>query len=396
MNTLNQISLASNLANQSATVSVIANRKTWLESSAVEQLKYCASLPQMIAVAGMPDLHPGRSYPIGAVCFSVGRIYPALVGNDIGCGMGIWQTELLTTKFHQSKIVKQLSDLDRQLTQQEQMDLLTGDKSALATWQVLSANASHMQSLGTIGRGNHFVELQKVEKVYDEATFERYGFSKRFVQILVHSGSRGLGESILREHVEQFSHAGINTGSEDAEHYLIRHQHALDYAELNRLLISLRIQQKIKSSAVKLLDCSHNFVEKAEIAGKTGFLHRKGATPSTQGLVVIPGSRGDYSYLVEPISTEASLYSLAHGAGRKWQRSYCKGLLRNKYHYDQLTKTQLGSYVICRDRELMYEEAPEAYKSISTVIDSLQEAGLINVVARLAPLITYKTEGRCC
>ena len=106
--------------------------------------------------------------------------------------------------------------------------------------------------------------------------------------------------------------------------------------------------------------------------------------------MVIPGSRGDYSYLVEPVASEASLWSLAHGAGRKWMRSECRERLSRRYAIEQLARTALGSRVICDDRDLIFEEAPEAYKSIGTVIAALQGAGLIRVLARLKPLLTYK------
>ncbi len=92
----------------------------------------------------------------------------------------------------------------------------------------------------------------------------------------------------------------------------------------------------------------------------------------------------------------ATLYSLAHGAGRKWARKDCKGRLERRYSAAQLTRTRLGSHVICADRELLYEEAPEAYKSIDSVVDALEDAGLLRKLARLAPVLTYKTNGECC
>ena len=131
-----------------------------------------------------------------------------------------------------------------------------------------------------------------------------------------------------------------------------------------------------------------------------GFLHRKGATPSDCGAVVIPGSRGDYSYLVKPRedadeAMHMSLYSLAHGAGRKWKRGECQGRLSHKYKRDDLYKTELGSRVICANKELLYDEAPQAYKEAQTIIADLEEAGLIDVIARLRPILTFKTNGGC-
>lgn len=112
-------------------------------------------------------------------------------------------------------------------------------------------------------------------------------------------------------------------------------------------------------------------------------------------MVIIPGSRGDFSYLVLPHASEVSLNSLAHGAGRKWMRTECKGRLSHRYTPLQLSRTALGSRVICANKQLIYEEAPQSYKSIETVIESMVGAGLIEVIARLRPLLTYKTSGEC-
>ena len=92
---------------------------------------------------------------------------------------------------------------------------------------------------------------------------------------------------------------------------------------------------------------------------------------------------------------EESLYSLAHGAGRKWIRSECKDRLSNRYKKSDLKRTVFGSRVICKNKDLIYEEAPEAYKSISSVIEAMQDADLITPVARFKPVLTYKTQGGC-
>ena len=114
---------------------------------------------------------------------------------------------------------------------------------------------------------------------------------------------------------------------------------------------------------------------------------------------MIPGSRGDYSYLVQPKTSSSylkeSLYSLAHGAGRKWIRSECKDRLSNRYKKSDLERTVFGSRVICKNKDLIYEEAPEAYKSIISVIEAMQDAELITPIARFKPVLTYKTQGGC-
>jgi release factor H-coupled RctB family protein len=374
------------IRNLSVGVALIAADDTWIEGKAIQQLETTARLPGMQRVAGMPDLHPGRGYPVGAAFFSVGRLYPALVGNDIGCGMALWRTDIAVAKLHLDKLEKRLGNLDTALDDDWQ--------DAVAAFDL--PPSGHEHSLGTIGGGNHFAELQQLDQSYDDDALAALGIDRKHLLLLVHSGSRGLGEAILREQVELFGHAGLEQGSPASAHYLARHDGALRFAGANRQLIARRMLERLRADGEALLDVNHNLVSPARIDGMDGWLHRKGATPADQGLVVIPGSRGDYSYLVEPIADPISLLSLAHGAGRKWMRSECKERLAARYSVEQLGRTALGSRVICADRALIYEEAPEAYKAIDSVVGALREAGLVRLLARLKPLLTYKTRGGCC
>ncbi|MDB9567466.1 RNA ligase RtcB family protein [Providencia rettgeri] len=366
-------------------VSYIATESTWIESKAIQQLQTTANLPNMVSVVGMPDLHPGRGYPIGAAFFSTKRFYPALVGNDIGCGMALFQTDIKKSKVNLDKLEKQLSEMS--------------DHAPLSWLEEHVPNnmQSHdfMSSLSSIGGGNHFAEFQSVDEILNPELFSICGLNKQQLLLLVHSGSRGLGQSILRQHVEKYSHDGLIDNTQDAKDYLEAHQNALDFAQLNRQMIGLRMLQQVKSKGKLVLDLNHNLVEYCKINGTEGWIHRKGATPSDRGLVVIPGSRGDYSYLVSPQPSQVCLNSLAHGAGRRWMRAECKGCLSHKYTPTQLSRTVLGSRVICANKQLIYEEAPQSYKSIDTVIESMVNIGIIQVVARLKPVITYKTSRDC-
>ena len=167
-------------------------------------------------------------------------------------------------------------------------------------------------------------------------------------------------------------------------------------ARANRLLIAERMLARWNAEGACLLDVHHNFLQPVRLDGEAGWLHRKGATPSDCGLVLIPGSRGDYSYLVLPTQDcQISLNTLAHGAGRKWQRGECKGRLSHKYSADSLRRTAFGSVVVCADKALIFEEAPQAYKNIDSIIEAMQNAGLIELVARFKPVLTYKTSGGC-
>ena len=386
-------------------VSIIASERLWLEDAAIQQAKTTAQLDGMQRVVGLPDLHPGRGYPVGAAFFSTGRFYPALVGNDIGCGMALWQLDIVAGKAKLDKIDKQIGNLDDVIDDDER-EALARRNPALSQlladlasrMQAAGLDPSHMRSLGTIGRGNHFAELQSIDKVEDEDALARSGLDRKCLQLLVHSGSRGLGQAILRSHVDAFSHAGLAAGSAEASAYLLQHDAAVRFAEINRMLIAARVILRLRCEAQLVLDVNHNTVTAAGIDGMQGWLHRKGATPSDKGIVMLPGSRDDYSYLLEPLAADGavSLQSLAHGAGRKWMRTDCKGRLVKIATPAQLSRTSMGGRVICNDKALIYEEAPQAYKNVDSVLDCLVGAGLARVIARSKPVLTYKTRGECC
>lgn len=362
--------------------SVIASAQTWMEGEALRQLEATAQLPGMCQVVGMPDLHPGKNAPIGAAYLNSGQIYPHLVGNDIGCGMALWATGLSVRKKKLERWQKKLQGLDSPWE---------GDALAWRKQWGLEAEglADFDASLGTIGGGNHFAELQAIEQVMLPEGLAAAGLDKTQLLLLVHSGSRGLGEAILRAHVAEHGATGLPASSEAAARYLQAHHLAQQWAEANRSLIALRFLDCLGESlpAAPVLEVCHNAVwQRPE-----GWLHRKGAAPADQGLIVIPGSRGSLSYLVKPLPSARSLWSLAHGAGRKWRRADSKQRLQGRYSLQDLQKTSLGSWVICENKHLLFEEAPEAYKPIDSVVGSLVEAGLLEVVASLRPLITYKT-----
>ncbi len=386
-------------------VSIIASERLWLEDAAIQQVKTTAQLQGMQRVVGLPDLHPGRGYPVGAAFFSTGRFYPALVGNDIGCGMALWQTDILVGKAKFDKLDKQIGNLDDVMDDDEWASLARVDdtlcerRDELATLlRAAGLDTAHLRSLGTIGKGNHFAELQAIDTVEAPEVLAGTTLAPKCLQLLVHSGSRGLGQAVLRSHVDAFSHAGLVDGSDAAAAYLLQHDAAVRFAELNRALIAARMFHRLRCGFKPVLEINHNTVTAAHIDGMQGWLHRKGATPSDCGLVMLPGSRDDYSYLIEPIveAGSLSLHSLAHGAGRKWMRTDCKGRLDRIATPAQLSRTSMGGRVICNDRALIYEEAPQAYKNVDSVLGSLVGAGLVRVVARSKPLLTYKTRGECC
>lgn len=374
---------------------VVASDTTWMEDAAIAQLITTSQLEGMQRVAGMPDLHPGRGYPVGAAFFSTGRCYPALVGNDIGCGMALWQTDLRASAVKLDKLEKRVGNIDGPFADGDAFDGQAAIAEALdnGTLQATGFEAA----LGTLGGGNHFAEFQQVDTVFDPDAVRALGVDTKCLLLLVHSGSRGLGQHILRQHVDRFGHQGLADGTADSAAYLGQHGAALQFARHNRQWIAQRLLANVRGEGRSLLDVHHNFVAQVTVDGSAGWLHRKGATPSDQGAVLIPGSRGDYSYLVQATQPDdASLRSLAHGAGRKWMRTACKDRLFKLMTPTQLGRTALGSRVICNDRALIYEEAPQAYKNVDSVVQDLVGAGLIRLLARTKPVLTYKTRGECC
>ncbi|OCG00817.1 RNA ligase RtcB family protein [Gilliamella sp. wkB112] len=346
----------------------IASKNTWIDGLAIEQLQATADLPNMIKVVGMPDLHPGQGYPIGAAYLSHGLIYPVLIGSDIGCGMAFWQTDINLAKLSIDKLERRIGNIDQ-------------------------PDSRHNYNLGTIGGGNHFAELQKVSQVYNEQLFNHYQLNAKKLFLLVHSGSRGLGHAILQKQLARFGYQGLVENSPEALDYLAKHDNAVNFAILNRQIVAQRLMTNLNTQGHEVLNVCHNFLQKVTLAEQDYWLHRKGASSAMDEIVIVPGSRGDYSYLVKPIPSEDLLLSLAHGAGRKWRRADCKGKLENRYSVNDMMRTKLGSRVICADNSLIFEEAPQAYKSIDSVIESMQQANIITVIAQLTPILTYKTQG---
>jgi len=362
-------------------VHLLASGKNWIEGEAVSQLKKTATMAGMRLAVGLPDLHPGRGHPVGAAFITEGVLYPQLVGNDVGCGMGLWQTDLKRQKFKLDRSLKRLEGLESPWE---------GDTTAWLGQYGVEATESDL-ALGTVGSGNHFAEVQDWHEIRDETAFDGLGLQKHSLAILVHSGSRGLGELLLRSHLDRHGAAGLPADSQEAAEYLRGHERATHWAVANRALIAARMAEQLYGEVRAVLDVCHNSITAVEYAGVAGWLHRKGAAPAEAPALVIPGTRGSLSYLVVPTGDQRqNAWSLAHGAGRRWNRLSAKARLKDRFRANTLVRTELGGAVICEDKDLLYEEAPQAYKDIDVVVADMVEAGLIRVVATLKPVITYK------
>jgi release factor H-coupled RctB family protein len=359
-------------------VRLFASPQSWIEGAAIRQLEQLAERNGVEAVAGMPDLHPGMNGPVGCAARSRNIVHPDVVGTDIGCGMQFWALDL---KEHRLKLD---NAAERMLALEGSWN---GDAAALLDEQGIKADL-FAESLGTIGGGNHFCEVQAVAEILDQEVAAKAGVAKGGLYLLAHSGSRGLGAHTLARH-----HPGNAHGlplDQGGLAYLEEHDVALRFAALNRNVIALRAMAALRTEGVEIVDAPHNFAERE---GDT-FLHRKGAASSNHTLLPIPGSRGAVTCLVKPLAekAEAALLSLAHGAGRKHDRASMEKRVRTQAgDLGKLTRNAFGGRVICLDRRLLVEEAPEAYKDIRRVVADLEAHGLCRTVAIMRPLITFKT-----
>jgi release factor H-coupled RctB family protein len=289
-------------------ITLIATDHRRFDPLALDQLAKTAAYDGMARVVGLPDLHAGNGIAVGAAFWSPDRIWPHLVGSDIGCGMALWETDCPVRKFRLAAAERKLQGLD---------EPWSGDgAAALADAGVPPQLAS--AALGTIGGGNHFVEFLRIEQVADEDRFAALDLRHDRVWMMVHSGSRGLGQAVQQAHRQADISRGIIADTPEACAYLADHDAAMQWASVNRAIIATRFSGCLGINGRRVLDICHNSVTPHQ----GGWLHRKGAAPADRGLVTIPGSRGDFSYLVEPLSDHAdhALHSLAHGAGRKWKR----------------------------------------------------------------------------
>jgi tRNA-splicing ligase RtcB len=430
----------------------------------LQQLANVTSLPGLYGCAfGMPDMHEGYGFPVGGVAATAlpdGVISPGGIGFDINCGVRLLATDIDRASFapYRERVVHDISrtipsgyghggrltlerdvlarvleggcralldDLDAGLP--EDLDVIeSGGMLAGADPTAVSerAYARGSDQLGTLGGGNHFVEVGLVETVFDEASAARLGIHAGTNTVLIHTGSRGLGHQVCTDFLSLMDEAQARFGitlpdrqlacaplsSREGRRYLAAMRAAANFAFANRQLIAHRVRGVFKrhlgaSHVLRLVyDVGHN-TAKIERHGKRELcVHRKGATrafgPSSSEIpvryrgvgqpVFIPGSMGTASYvLVGTDEAEArSFASVCHGAGRVLSRGAAKRQVRG----NELRRTleSRGITIRCASNQELAEEAPEAYKDIDRVVDVVVGAGLARKVARLVPLGVVK------
>lgn len=359
-----------------AVIARVFSDKAWIEGAALRQLDEMARLPGVCEIVAFPDLHPGKYGATGVAPLSE-RLHPLLIGNDIGCGMSLFVLDVPLRKLKIDKAAARLRDLEAQEI---------SDPAAHLEEVGLPADL-FAEALGTIGGGNHFCELQAVESLSDAES----GLDSQLLYLLVHSGSRGLGAAVFGETIS--AHAGLMEGiepsSEVGQVWLSSHNRAVIWASLNRRLIAERAAMALRADVEPVADIPHNLVRVSD----RGFLHHKGAAAVRPGeLAPVAGSRASLSHVVRAgEGVIGALGGISHGAGRKYDRATMHGRVgKTRSDRDQLLRNSWGGVAICDDRSLVIEEAASAYKDAGQVVADLVSAGLVEPVATMRPLVTYK------
>lgn len=374
--------------------------KLWLndiEDGAVEQAKNIANLPFVFKhVSIMPDSHQGYGMPIGGVMATKGVIVPNAVGVDIGCGMCAVKTNLTTLPTDKLKnimsIIREKVPVGFNWHKEAQH---SGIFSGVPKIDVIERNVEKAKKqLGTLGGGNHFIEIQKEES--------------GAIWVMVHSGSRNIGYQVAKHYnkiaqdlcKKWYSNipepkgedglAFLPLDSNKGQEYFIAMNYALEFALENRLLMLRRIEDAFSI----VLDCAfepeinihHNFASIENHFGQNVVVHRKGATQAKKDqLGIIPGSQGTKSYIVKGLGNQESFESCSHGAGRLMSRTKAQNNLDIEAE-KKILDDQGIIHSIRNKKDL--DEAPSAYKDISVVMDNQKD--LVEIITELTPLAVIK------
>ncbi|SFK47985.1 release factor H-coupled RctB family protein [Pseudovibrio ascidiaceicola] len=370
-----RLDCATRAASAPAPIHKFYGTSAWILGDAEVQLNKLAELEAVKQIAAFPDLHPGL---VGVAILS-DRVHPHMIGNDIGCGMTVFRTSLSAHKLKPQKLADRLRAL------QDHSDLEEG-QAHLRAAGLPEDLAPH--AIGTIGGGNHFCEVQVLAETPDPDLAAKAGIAKGDVLLFVHSGSRSFGAGIFDDYAA-LGPEGMSAQDERAHDYLKMHDLAVRWASLNRKVIAERAAASLRCDVELVVDSSHNLIESYGDA----FLHRKGAAKADVDLVPLAGSRDAKSFLLKPTGNKPeALSSLAHGAGRKYDRASMHGrIAKQKSVRNALARTSYGGRVVCEDKQLLVEEAPQAYKNSEDVLSQLVEAELATCVGVMTPVVTFKT-----
>lgn len=418
-----------------------------LRDRSLEQLVNVATLPGIEGYAlAMPDIHEGYGFPVGGVAaFGAedGIVSPGGIGYDINCGVCLLRSTKTfeEVKPHLEALARAIyrevpsgvgkggrlnlkgADFDAVLRGGARRMVEMGygareDLERLESNGVLedadpalvsdTAKARGRDQLGTMGAGNHFVEVEAVEKVFDAGAARDLNLSEGQITVLVHTGSRGLGHQIATDYIRLMMKVMPRYGitlpdrelacaplkSQEGQDYLRAMAAGANFAWANRELITSEVREAWREvlgdagGALEVLyDVAHNIAKVEE--GRV--VHRKGATRAFPGQpVLIPGSMGTGSYVLlgSARAMDESFGSTCHGAGRRMSRTQAKRVVRGETLKASLAEK--GIAVAAGSLSGLAEEAPEAYKDVDQVVEVVHAAGIAKKVARLRPLAVVK------
>lgn len=386
--------------------------KIWtddVEPAAIAQLKKIAKLPfiHKHGVVAMPDVHMGVGATIGSVLATVGAIIPAAVGVDIGCGMCAVKTSLnasdlpedlkaMRSDIEREVLQDHMKDERRWFTESYYADIFSQLKTILTKHDILTRNRNPdegvnraMRQMSTLGGGNHFVEI---------CLDEHQG-----VWIMLHSGSRGIGNMIgnyfinlAKADMEKYfitlpdqDLAYLPDDTENHKDYMQAVHWAQAYASLNRISMMTDVvtiltkYTKHFEITEEVINCHHNYVERENHFGSNVWLTRKGAIRARENdLGIIPGSMGQRSYIVRGKGNAESYCSCSHGAGRAMGRNQAS----KTFTVDDLIKQTEG--VECKKDASVLDEIPGAYKDIGSVMAN--QSDLVEIIATLKQVLCVK------
>jgi len=372
--------------------------KMWLndiEDGAMAQALNLATLPFIFKhLAIMPDAHQGYGMPIGGVLATKGAIIPNAVGVDIGCGMCAVKTSLMeadteTLKKIMGKIREQVPvGFEHHKEKQGCMPM----PEELGAMQIVNQEfLSADKQIGTLGGGNHFIEIQKG--------------NDGFVWVMIHSGSRNLGKRVAdyynetAERLNELWHSSVANEKElaflpietkEAKEYFAEMKYCVDFALANRKLMINRIQNIMAdicgATFGEIINIAHNYARWEHHFNNNVIIHRKGATSARAGEIgIIPGSQGTKSYIVEGLGNPDSFESCSHGAGRKMGRKQAQRELNLK---DEMALMDKQGIVHGLRHKTDLDEAAGAYKDIDVVMDNQKD--LVKILVELKPLAVIK------
>ncbi len=371
-----------------------------IDDKTMEQTVNLANLPFAFKhVSLMPDAHSGYGMPIGGVLATEGVIVPNAVGVDIGCGMCAVKSDLMASEVSRKEMLNILSEIRNKIPigfnhhKEKQDESLMPQGYDLNNLHVISSQyTAALKQIGTLGGGNHFIEIQKD--------------SEGFLWLMIHSGSRNLGKQVAdfynkkARQLNEIWYSSVDKSVDlaflpfrtiEAHEYYNEMKYCVDFALANRKLMIERVQESFYDHfpTIKFGDVinkAHNYAAWENHFGKDVVVHRKGATSAREGEIgIIPGSQGTNSYIVEGLGNKDSFNSCSHGAGRTMGR---KEAVRNLDLEEEKRKLDaLGIIHAVRSKSDL-EEAPSAYKDIEEVMANQQD--LVRIKVELSPVAVIK------